>query len=157
VCQDVRQRHVIRLARYRILRLHEDPSIVLLGLGETCPGRGTPSGHPEKDPEAISTGLYYKYPQYRRGAYSASCGLGSAPPRLPQRTQPPRRFPLALRGKDILVKPKGESRCGVNTSEEVDENESEGEGEDSVGTERRCKSRCWDICDSGALVGESES
>ena len=49
---------------------HEDSSIVLLELDETGPSR---SDHMVRDPETITTGLYYKDPKYHREAYSASC------------------------------------------------------------------------------------
>ena len=56
--------------------MSQDSSIVLLDLDQTGPSQGTPSDYAERDPKASSTGLYYKYPQYRRETYSASSGLG---------------------------------------------------------------------------------
>ena len=83
-----------------------------------------------RDPETISTELYYKDPKYRREAYSAWCSLGCVAPRLPQRTPSPE---LALQGKCPSQIEEARAR-DVNGSDEVIDKD-EDEGEDGVGTE----------------------
>jgi hypothetical protein len=67
---------------------HEDSSIVLLELDETCPSRGTPSGHAEKDPETISTGLYYKYPNIAEQHIPPRAALAVRPQGFPRGHSP---------------------------------------------------------------------